>query len=150
MSAPTIVRRFPLMRRLSRIFVVILTITFFVGMTIVPFEMHAPNAKIRNGADGLWWAISTVTTVGYGDIVPVTDFGRLFGALLQISGAVLFGTLVGTITVYLDQAQEDYEWRRIHEQLDRTEDELISLKHKLDFLIKNKDNKQNTPPRWRI
>ncbi len=145
-----IVRRFPLVRRLSRIMIVILSLTIFAGMVIIPFEMYANGSKIITGIDGLWWAITTVTTVGYGDIVPVTPIGRLIGAVLQISGAVMFGTLVGTITVYLNQVQEDYEWRRVHEKLDRTEDELVAIKHKLDYLIKNKDNKPVPTQRWRI
>jgi voltage-gated potassium channel Kch len=130
--------------------IVIFSLTIFAGMVITPFEMYDETAKIKTGIDGLWWAITTVTTVGYGDIVPVTPIGRLIGAVLQISGAVMFGTLVGTITVYLNQVQEDYEWRRVHEKLDRTEDELITIKHKLDYLIKNKDNKSTPTQRWRI
>jgi voltage-gated potassium channel len=149
MSAP-ITRRFPLARRLSRILIVIFTLTIFAGMTVIPFELQADNAKIKTAVDGLWWAISTVTTVGYGDIVPVTTGGRAIGAILQLSGAVMFGTLVGTITVYLNQVQEDYEWKRVHEKLDRIEDNLSTLKHKTDFLIKNKDGKQETPRRWRL
>jgi voltage-gated potassium channel len=149
MTAP-IVRRFPLVRRLSRILITIFSLTVFAGMVVIPFEMDADGSKILNAADGLWWAITTVTTVGYGDIVPVTIGGRLIGAFLQLSGAVMFGTLVGTITVYLNQVQEDYEWRRVHEKLDRMEDETSKLRHKIDFLIKNKDNKPTTPQRWRL
>lgn len=149
MSAP-IVRRFPLARRLSRILIIIFSLTIFAGMTVIPFEINAENSQIKTAVDGLWWAITTVTTVGYGDVVPLTIGGRVIGAVLQLSGAVMFGTLVGTITVYLNQVQEDYEWRRVHEKLDRTEDELIAVKHKLDFLIKNKDKTPPTPQRWRI
>ncbi|MBT4124280.1 MAG: two pore domain potassium channel family protein [Candidatus Pacebacteria bacterium] len=149
MSASILVRRFPLARRLSKILIVIFTLTIFAGMVVIPFEMQADNTTINTVVDGLWWAITTVTTVGYGDLVPVTTGGRVIGAFLQISGAVMFGTLVGTITVYLNQVQEDYEWRRIHEKLDRMEDNVNTLKHKTDFLIKQKESTK-APQRWRL
>ncbi|MBT4652467.1 MAG: two pore domain potassium channel family protein [Candidatus Pacebacteria bacterium] len=149
MSASILVRRFPLARRLSKILIVIFTLTIFAGMVVIPFEMQADNTTINTVVDGLWWAITTVTTVGYGDLVPVTTGGRVIGAFLQISGAVMFGTLVGTITVYLNQVQEDYEWRRIHEKLDRMEDNVNTLRHKTDFLIKQKESTK-APQRWRL
>jgi voltage-gated potassium channel len=149
MSAPILVRRFPLARRLSKILITIFTLTIFAGMVVIPFEMQAESTKIDTVVDGLWWAITTVTTVGYGDLVPVTTGGRVIGAFLQISGVVMFGTLVGTITVYLNQVQEDYEWRRIHEKLDRMEDNVNTLKHKTDFLIKQKESTK-APQRWRL
>ena len=149
MSASILVRRFPLARRLSKILIVIFTLTIFAGMVVIPFEMQADNTTINTVVDGLWWAITTVTTVGYGDLVPVTTGGRVIGAFLQISGAVMFGTLVGTITVYLNQVQENYEWRRIHEKLDRMEDNVNTLRHKTDFLIKQKESTK-APQRWRL
>lgn len=149
MSASLIVRRFPLARRLSKILIIIFSLTIFAGMVVIPFEMQAESTKINTVVDGLWWAITTVTTVGYGDLVPVTTGGRVIGAFLQISGVVMFGTLVGTITVYLNQVQEDYEWRRVHEKLDRMEDNVKTLKHKTDFLIKQKESIK-APQRWRL
>jgi len=144
-------RRFPLSRRLGKILIIIFTATIFAGMVIIPLEIMDPQSNIQSASDGLWWAMSKVTAVGYGDVVPVTNAGRFLGALLQLSGAVMFGALVGTITVYLNQMQEDYEWRRMHEKLDRIEDELRSLKNKTDYIVKNKDSKSSLPPqRWRL
>lgn len=48
------------------------------------------NPAVRGFLDAIWWAFSTVTTVGYGDIVPVTGYGRMIGVVLMISGAVFF------------------------------------------------------------
>jgi voltage-gated potassium channel len=48
--------------------------------------------------DGMWWATQTVTTVGYGDIVPSTGIGRLVASLLMIGGLSLFAVISATIT----------------------------------------------------
>lgn len=48
------------------------------------------NPGMSSFADAVWWAFSTMTTVGYGDIVPITAIGRLVAALLVFTGGVLF------------------------------------------------------------
>lgn len=132
-------RNFPLARRLLRVLVIALTVIFFFGALIVPFEIDDPNTTIHNYFDGIWWASTTVSTVGYGDKVPVTPGGKIVGMFLQLTGAaIFFGALVGTITVYLHHSQTDYRWRRLHSRLDELEKEHKSLHSKLDFLVKNR------------
>jgi voltage-gated potassium channel Kch len=65
------------------------------GVLVLAVERDAPNANIRTASDALWWAYSTVTTVGYGDRFPVTDAGRLVGVVTLTLGVGLFGTLTG-------------------------------------------------------
>jgi voltage-gated potassium channel len=48
------------------------------------------NPKIVRFMDALWWAVTTVTTVGYGDIIPVTDAGKFIGMAMMILGSALF------------------------------------------------------------
>jgi voltage-gated potassium channel len=56
---------------------------------------------VRGGiADGIWWAVVTASTVGYGDIAPTTLWGRLIAVLLMLSGAGLISTLAASITAY--------------------------------------------------
>lgn len=59
------------------------------------------NPNIRTPVDALWWGIVTLTTVGYGDVYPVTPEGRLAGATLMIVGITLFAAITGTITSLL-------------------------------------------------
>lgn len=146
---PALNVKFPLMRRFTRILVSVLTLTVFVGVIIVPFEMQAgDSSKIQSMFDGVWWAVTTVTTVGYGDLFPVTMVGRLLGMLLQISGVVMFGSLIGTMTVYLNRAQDEFHWKRSQDRQEHLEDEIKSLNSKLDFLIKNNEKKQRKSSQW--
>jgi len=66
------------------------------------------NPAIETPLDALWWGVVTLTTVGYGDIFPVTPEGRLAGAALMIVGITLFAAITGTITSFLvvEQASE--------------------------------------------
>jgi voltage-gated potassium channel Kch len=59
------------------------------------------NPNIKSFTDALWWSVVTLTTVGYGDIFPVTPEGRLAGAALMVLGITLFAAITGTITSLL-------------------------------------------------
>jgi len=60
------------------------------GVLVLSTEHGAPNANIMDAGDALWWAVTTVTTVGYGDKYPVTADGRLVGAVLMFVGVSVF------------------------------------------------------------
>ncbi len=51
---------------------------------------HGRNPKVATLLDALWWAMSTITTVGYGDITPVTAAGKLLGICFMVLGTTLF------------------------------------------------------------
>lgn len=76
------------------IFFVIVVLEFGGGL-IVAVEADVPGANIQTPGDGVWWAIVTITTVGYGDRFPVTESGRLVGMLTMMLGVGLFGVLTG-------------------------------------------------------
>jgi voltage-gated potassium channel len=67
----------------------------FGGIFVLGVEQHAANANILTGAEALWWGIVTITTVGYGDFYPVTNPGRLIGAITMLIGIAVLGTLTG-------------------------------------------------------
>lgn len=56
---------------------------------------HETNPKIRTLLDTVWWAVATVTTVGYGDISPVTPSGKIIGIVLMILGTAVFWSYTG-------------------------------------------------------
>jgi voltage-gated potassium channel len=73
-------------------------VTLLIGAWLVMlFEEGAPGSNIHNYHDALWWAIVTVTTVGYGDRYPVTEGGRIVAAVLMLVGIGLIGVLTATV-----------------------------------------------------
>ncbi len=63
----------------------------------------------RSMADSSWWAIVTVATVGYGDIVPATPVGKLIGIGLMLNGVVFLGLITSTITAFITRGQLKHE-----------------------------------------
>lgn len=83
---------------------------FFVGLLMLvssllmySVEHDAQPEVFRNAFSGLWWAVATLTTVGYGDIYPVTILGRILGALIAFSGIAALAIPTGIITAGLTE-----------------------------------------------
>jgi len=73
------------------------------ALAVLDAERDAPGALITSYGDALWWAATTVTTVGYGDLYPVTVTGRLVAVGLMIAGIGLLGTVTAGIASWLVQ-----------------------------------------------
>lgn len=67
----------------------------FGSLTILRIEDDAPGANITNASDALWYTMATISTVGYGDQYPVTNAGRVVGAMIIVVGVGIFGTFTG-------------------------------------------------------
>lgn len=78
-----------------------LLLIWYISLLVLQFERHAPGASIRSFGDAVWWAFCTVTTVGYGDFVPVTVPGRVAAIALMAGGVVLVGLVVATISSWV-------------------------------------------------
>jgi voltage-gated potassium channel len=73
---------------------------------ILWFE-RVEGANIRTADDAVWWSVTTVTTVGYGDRYPVTPGGRMIASALMVAGVGLFGALSGIVaSLFLGQRVE--------------------------------------------
>ena len=75
---------------------------FVISLAVLSAERHAPNATIINYGDAVWWAMETISTVGYGDMVPVTVPGRIFAVMLMLGGMVIVGATTATVISYLN------------------------------------------------
>jgi voltage-gated potassium channel Kch len=71
------------------------------GIGIYLIESPHEGAQITNLLDAFWWVSATVTTVGYGDVVPVTEIGRLMGIVLMFVGISIIGTFISALGAML-------------------------------------------------
>jgi voltage-gated potassium channel len=99
------------------------TLVFACAGLVTFAERTAKGANIHDFGQGLWWAIVTVTTVGYGDRYPVTPFGQGAAVLLMLVGIGLIGVLTATVASYFVQERTNATEQR----LDRIEALLTQL-----------------------
>jgi voltage-gated potassium channel len=71
------------------------------SILVLQFESRSPDANIKTGGDALWWAVVTITTVGYGDYYPVTSLGRLTGVSVMFAGVGIIGALASILASIL-------------------------------------------------
>lgn len=86
-----------------------LTVMFLASLAVLQAERGAAGATIRSFGDAVWWAASTVTTVGYGDVYPVTTQGRWVAAGLMLAGIALIGVVTATFATWLVDQVRDIE-----------------------------------------
>lgn len=122
-------------RTLRKILTSLLFLSISLAILVIPLEAGKPGAKIHNLEDSIWWTISTITLVGYGDVVPVTFEGRVLGMLLQVIGVIFTSSIIGSLVVQLHRKRDNYEWERISRKLDQISENLEETKKKTDFII---------------
>lgn len=122
--------------RFRKLLLLLILLMVIMGVVIVPIEAGEAGARIMDYEDGLWFAITTVTGVGYGDMYPVTLIGRLVAVVLEVGGVVLFGSLVAFVSVEILRYQEDFNMRRLLERQDELNAKIDELKKHLDYLVK--------------
>jgi voltage-gated potassium channel len=91
------------------------------------FEGHARGSNIHTFADAVWWALVTVTTVGYGDHYPVTAGGHFVAVVLMLIGIGLIGMLTATIASYFVEDKAERDKALVTERLDRIESLLLQM-----------------------
>jgi voltage-gated potassium channel len=108
------------------------------SILMIQFESTVEGANIESGADALWWAVVTITTVGYGDRFPVSGAGRITAFLVMMAGVGIIGALASILASILvpqpgemseegsDTATELAAMRTELEALRRSVDELAS------------------------
>ncbi len=107
--------------------------------TMYVVEHNAPGSKITNLGDAVWWAVVTVTTVGYGDVYPVTFEGRVIATAIMIIGIAILGILISTLGAQFIESKIKNQRRKdennikllIKDKIDRLEglqsEEIVTL-----------------------
>ncbi len=111
----------------------------FSSSLVLSVEKNVPDSNIKDPESALWWAVTTVTTVGYGDRYPVTTLGRVVAAGLMITGVALFGTFTACVSSMFFrpdfEMEETIELQTLKE-LRELRSEIESIKESLSENIK--------------
>ena len=114
-------------RRLRTILAALLFFIFLFG-----YLFYVSEPGVRNLGDGIWWALVTITTVGYGDITPVTTLGRIVASSLMLLGLGLIATITAIVSAKFIQNFVDHHTNDdVLEKLDEMQLELDDIKKKL-------------------
>lgn len=110
----------------------------FIIIIMAGTLMAVIDPNVQTPMDGIWWAWVTVTTVGYGDIVPGSTAGRLFGSVLILMGIGLFSMMTASFSAFfMQQEEEDLIAKETAnaERLAKMENRMEQLETKLDQLL---------------
>ncbi|WP_225370769.1 potassium channel family protein [Methanobrevibacter arboriphilus] len=91
---------------------------------------------INSFIDSIWYVLVTITTLGYGDVIPTTITGKILGIILIVMGILVFSTLTGAISSIYTKRIEEENRKEIDERLDKIEKKIDELLNKKK-LIKN-------------
>jgi voltage-gated potassium channel len=113
---------------------------FVSSLAVLEAERDAPNATITTFGDAVWWTLTTISTVGYGDRYPVTLEGRIVAASLMVAGIALLGVVTASIASWFvenlrraaEQVAEDVEEvsddvQEVSDDVGRTEVQLAAV-----------------------
>lgn len=88
-------------RVMAYVLVSAIILVYTVALSVLHFERAAPNANITTMGDSLWWAVVTITTIGYGDYFPVTTPGRWAATALMIGGFAVLSMVTAAVSSWL-------------------------------------------------
>ena len=94
------------------------------------FLFYISEPAVQTYSDGLWWALVTITTVGYGDITPLTNLGRIIASALMIMGIGFIATITAAVSSYFISSfgDRDITMNDLAKKLDKLEVEIQNLK----------------------
>jgi voltage-gated potassium channel len=136
-------------------FIIAIAIIIFAALVLLLlyFEKDQPQTKITNLFDAVWFSIVTITTVGYGDVYPVSIAGRIIGGLIVLTSFLTMGYMVGNLSNKIRKFMEekklgfygtDFEnhvviigWDKFGQQV---ADQIINANHKVAIITDEKDH----------
>jgi voltage-gated potassium channel len=108
-------------------------IGFVASLAVLDAERYAPDASITTFGDAVWWTMTTISTVGYGDRYPVTSEGRLVAVSLMVAGIALLGVVTASIASWFvenlrrSRAEVERELDEVSADVNRAEAQLAAV-----------------------
>jgi voltage-gated potassium channel len=87
----------------------VVLLIYTASLAVFEKERYLHGATINSFGKAIWWSITTVTTVGYGDVYPVTDAGRIIAVLLMIGGISLVGVVTASLASWIIESVAEEE-----------------------------------------
>jgi voltage-gated potassium channel len=109
-------------------------ILVLIAAVVTPL-VEPDSSTIKTFGDGVWWSLVTTTTVGYGDVVPVSTAGRVIGALLMVAGVSIIGLITANIAAAFLEPADAGEAAGADPQRER----LDAVEAKLDEVLRRLD-----------
>lgn len=112
-----------------------IVLAFVVIVILSGIVIHSIDPTVKSLEEGLWYSLATMATVGYGDVVPSTTEGRIFGALIIIMGTVFFSLLTAQLAAYMVGEDEMARDRELLQTLKENQKTLLSMQERDDAQI---------------
>ena len=138
-----------IMDKIIYLLIVYAVIVFFGSVMIFSIESGHPDSEINSMLDAVWWTVSTVTTVGYGDIELVTDFGKIMAIVYMFFGitflsifVAVFGTRVYKRRFEIEDNKFSYAQKQILQKIKDLEKNQINLEKNIKDVLDNLKKKE--------
>jgi len=138
-----------IMDKIIYLLIVYAVIVFFGSVMIFSIESGHPDSEINSMLDAVWWTVSTVTTVGYGDIELVTDFGKIMAIIYMFFGitflsifVAVFGTRVYKRRFEVEDNKFSYAQKQILQKIKDLEKNQINLEKNIKDVLDNLKKKE--------
>ncbi|MDP5225737.1 MULTISPECIES: potassium channel family protein [Arthrobacter] len=121
---------------LSYVFGAAAILVYCGALAALDAEQNDPQANIKTFGDALWWALATITTVGYGDHYPVTLVGRLAAAGLMVAGIAVLGVVTASIASWLVETVSTEAAEKSAEETAAALEPLEALEERIEVLTR--------------
>jgi voltage-gated potassium channel len=120
-------------RRISALVTLVAATALLLGGSALwMIEREEPGRTVDSWGDAVWWAVTTLTTVGYGDHIPVTTAGRLIAVALMAVGVAVLGGVAAVVALVVAQAVAAAEQRALEAETEAVEHRIEARLDALD------------------